>query len=84
MISIYKTHTAKERYNDFQLFLNQCKNAMNKAFGYKVSVKYDTWSMYMDDQTFWEKLKNTGSLSYNDECLVIDFEYDRNIYIEIK
>jgi len=87
MISIYKKHDKQERENDFYLFLEQCKRAMNKAFGFNVNTKYETWSIIDSSNnglTFWETLKSNGSLIYSDEFMVIDIIYDCHIYIEIR
>lgn len=83
MISTYKTHTINERGNDFQLFLEQCKRAVNKVYGFVVLVEYEMWSMVDEEgETFWEQLKRTGRLEYSDEWTTIDFEYDVHIYAE--
>jgi hypothetical protein len=74
---------------DWSKFLDQCKRAINKIHGFTVSVKYDFWSTYMnsciidgkrDERTYWDILKETGSLSINDGCLCIDFQFYSHVY----
>ena len=84
MVSTYKIHEAKQRENDFTLFLESCKRAVNKIHGYVLSTKYDFWSIVENDTTMWDKLKATGTLIYSDEFMVIDFIYDCHIYAEMK
>lgn len=78
MDSIYKRHIEKDKENDFKLFLESCKRAMNKIYGYVISTKYDIWSTKMHNKTFWETLKET------DECIIIDFIYGSHIYVEMR
>ena len=85
MKTTYKTHEENEnRKNDFQLFLNQCKRAVNKVYEYNVSTKYDVWSVAEDGETLWNKLRNTGKLEYTDGFVVLDFIYGTHIYAEMK
>jgi hypothetical protein len=87
MKTYYKAHVANgDRANDFTLFLNQCKRAVDKIYGFKVGIDEELWSMESKEigETFWQQLKRSGELSYNDEFIVIDFEYDRNVYAESK
>jgi len=82
----YKPHEInQDRKNDFQLFLGQCKRAMNKIEYYKCSVDSMLWSIcpiLFDKRTMWQILREEGLVFYQDENYSIDFEYDRVVYAE--
>ena len=86
MIDFYKPHEAnEERENDFPLFLEQCKRAMNKIEDYKCDVNSMLWSIcpiLFDKRTMWQILKDEGQVFYQDEYYSIDFDYGRVVYAE--
>jgi hypothetical protein len=74
---------------DWNKFLGQCKRAINKIYGFTVSVKYDFWSTHIrnciidgqrDERTYWDVLKKTGRLSINDGLICIDFQFDSHVF----
>ncbi|PXV61247.1 hypothetical protein CLV62_12580 [Dysgonomonas alginatilytica] len=87
---IYETDRPSK--TDFNSFLNQCKRAINKLYGFNVSVNQEFWScrvnsIYVDGEmidgkTYWEELKETGSLSLTDGLFCIDFQFDSHVYAD--
>ena len=61
---IYTTHTFS--VESFEGFLAQCKRAVNKLHGEKVSVKYDFWSTIMGHRTYQYFYGYGGFLSHED------------------
>jgi hypothetical protein len=47
---VYTTHTFS--VEKFDGFLSQCRRAVNKLYGYRVSTKYDFWSTYAKKQAY--------------------------------
>jgi hypothetical protein len=60
---IYTTHTRS--VSSFNGFLSQCKRAINKLHGQKVSTKYDFWSIYAKEPAY--KYFVEGRMSLSDE-----------------
>jgi hypothetical protein len=86
MKTYYKPHAAPlNSKNEFNSFLDKCKYAMNKVFGYNMSVKCDEWSILLETgRTVWEELKATGKVSVQNEFYTIDFDYEAHVYVELK
>jgi hypothetical protein len=86
--ALHKKYEYYEYANeDFNKFLEQCKRAVNKVSGYKCSVKHDFWSTcvkwsanWRECRTYWDVLRETGSLSVNDGIFCIDFQADCHVF----
>ena len=90
-----KVRTLGEYYKppkeNFNGFLQQCKYAIDKIFGYHIKTDEDFWSTKINEKTYWQILKETGSLAINEiwyenrkekEGLAIDFDFGRIVYAE--
>lgn len=64
---------------NFNAFLQQCRRAMDKIFGYHMSVKFDEWSKIVKDEegneiTAWEFLKKYGYLHHSERDNYIHYK----------
>jgi len=84
-VEFYKTHENKNRENEWELFMNKVRYALKKiGDDYCEFLTMHNSNNALDETTVRDVLNASGSFSYNEGGVALDFEFDRCIYAAVE
>jgi hypothetical protein len=82
-MEFFKTHTNKNRENEWELFMAKVKYALRKI-GDKYHDELTYEPVGFNGKTMKQILNETGKFSYNSKEIGYDFEFDRCVYAYVE